>query len=227
MSLFFFVMMLLLALLALLNRSIFALIFWTLGALVFGYLTVHEFRSFRFRVTDRGLDIYHAGIRRPMPWSDVDALILEQPVRPSGRIAPPAPRLLLVPKAGSGLAEKLDARSPLDDRPARVLLETDDVRQSADDIAAALARYAGDRFTDVRDRVAPMPDFTMVLRGYDPAAVEALLTRARTADTSADEMDRITIVPELLEPDLPVVSRGYDRGQVDAHLAELARRMVV
>jgi hypothetical protein len=40
----------------------------------------------------------------------------------------------------------------VDNRPARRLLECDDVDEPADDIARALARFGGARFTDVRER---------------------------------------------------------------------------
>jgi len=47
--------------------------------------------------------------------------------------------------------------------------------------AEALSRFGGKRFVDARAEAARAvvpQEFTMVLRGYDPAAVDALIARA-------------------------------------------------
>jgi DivIVA domain-containing protein len=57
------------------------------------------------------------------------------------------------------------------------------------------------------------PQFSVVLRGYDPAAVDDFLRRH--ADPSAR-------AAALREVSFPVRLRGYDRGQVDAYVSGLA-----
>jgi len=69
-----------------------------------------------------------------------------------------------------------------------------------------------------------MPDvrFTMVLRGYDPDEVTALLRRATHALASADPARRAEVERQLRQPDLRISLRGYDRAQVEQRLAVLA-----
>jgi hypothetical protein len=162
-----------------------------------------------------------------VPWSEIDAIVLEQPPASPGALV--SPRVLLIPAAGSDLAGQLDAKHPLDGRPAREVLKTDRVVDSPDDIAAALATVSGGRFADLRDAVATSPapashDFTMVLRGYAPIEVDQLIRSAQTA-LEQDPEQRATIRTRLANPDIQVVLRGYDRGQVDAHLQRLATEL--
>lgn len=69
------------------------------------------------------------------------------------------------------------------------------------------------------------PDFTVVLRGYQPAAVNTLVQQAAEALVGDDETQRATVRAALLRRDLPVGFRGYDRDQVDRYLSELAGRL--
>jgi len=72
-----------------------------------------------------------------------------------------------------------------------------------------------------------MPDvpFLIVLRGYDIAEVDALISRADAALGSADPATRAAVARELLGPGLRIRLRGYDRLQVDKRLAALADQL--
>ncbi|HEY8473572.1 MAG TPA: DivIVA domain-containing protein [Natronosporangium sp.] len=69
------------------------------------------------------------------------------------------------------------------------------------------------------------PQFTLVLRGYQPAAVDALVQQAAEALASGSENGRASARAALLRRDLPVRFRGYDRAQVDQYLNELAANL--
>jgi DivIVA domain-containing protein len=189
-------------------------------------LVIRELRPFRFRIGEQGLDVRRHGIKRLVGWPEIDALVLEQPPRTAETL--PSPRLLLVPVGGTDLAEALDQTSPVDGRPARRLLDCDDVREPVDEIAAALTRFGGARFVDYRAH-GPAPradaDFTVVLRGYEPVPVDELIRLARQALDSADPALRQRAKAQIEAATFVVALRGYDRGQVDAHLAELSARL--
>ncbi|MGH3715411.1 MAG: DivIVA domain-containing protein [Micromonosporaceae bacterium] len=71
------------------------------------------------------------------------------------------------------------------------------------------------------DYKGPVPEFTVVLRGYDRAAVDALTAWVdeQLAEPPADR----TITPEELRTaTFPVRWFGFDRKKVDHYLAELA-----
>ena len=57
-------------------------------------------------------------------------------------------------------------------------------------------------------------EFTVVLRGFDPAKVDAALTRAEEALAGGDPRRREAARDEL-GAGFEVLLRGYDRGQVD------------
>jgi hypothetical protein len=122
--------------------SAFRLAMGGVGVLVAVVLLTREVRPFRFRIDEHGLDLHAYGMSRLVPWPEIDALVLEQPARIHGTASTPSPRLILVPAAGSGLAR-------------RRILETDDVKEPADEIARALGYYAGARFTDARGTAPP------------------------------------------------------------------------
>lgn len=69
------------------------------------------------------------------------------------------------------------------------------------------------------------PDFTIVLRGYQPEAVNTLVQQAAEALASGEETQRASVRAALLRRDLPVRFRGYDRAQVDHYLSEVAARL--
>jgi DivIVA domain-containing protein len=207
---------------------------WVVGAaaiLVCARILYRELRPFRFRIGEQGVDVRRYGIKRLVSWSEIDALVLEQPPRIGAADRHhqlPSARLLLVPVGGTDLFEPLDQKSPVDNRPARRLLDCDDVREPVDEIAAALTRFGGARFVDHRGH-GPAPradvDFTVVLRGYEPAPVDELIRLGRQALDSADPALREQAKAQIDQASIAVALRGYDRGQVDAHLAELAARL--
>jgi DivIVA domain-containing protein len=67
--------------------------------------------------------------------------------------------------------------------------------------------------------------FTVVLRGYDIAEVEAMLERIRRAAASGDAALRATMRQELSTPTLRVRLRGYDRIEVDEYLRRAIDRL--
>lgn len=72
-----------------------------------------------------------------------------------------------------------------------------------------------------------MPDqqFTVVLRGYRPADVDALVQLVNRALRSDDPALRDQAAAALREAVLPVSLRGYDRSQVDAWRHGVAARL--
>jgi DivIVA domain-containing protein len=72
-----------------------------------------------------------------------------------------------------------------------------------------------------------MPDiqFTIVLRGYDPADVDELIRQATRALMSTDPAGRSGVERTLRKPQLRTRLRGYNRSQVDARLAILADQL--
>jgi DivIVA domain-containing protein len=67
--------------------------------------------------------------------------------------------------------------------------------------------------------------FTVVLRGYDMARVDALLERIRAASASTDGALRASVRGELNHRALPVRMRGYDRMEVDDYLRRAIDRL--
>jgi DivIVA domain-containing protein len=60
--------------------------------------------------------------------------------------------------------------------------------------------------------------FTVVLRGYDPAEVDAVLERIREGLASVDRAERTAIREQLNDCTFRVRLRGYDRVEVDEYL---------
>jgi DivIVA domain-containing protein len=67
--------------------------------------------------------------------------------------------------------------------------------------------------------------FTVVLRGYDPGEVDAMLDRIRKAAASTDPTIRAAVRAELNHPILSIRLRGYDRAQVDDYLRQAIDRL--
>ncbi|MEV0807230.1 hypothetical protein [Micromonospora sp. NPDC050200] len=197
-----------------------------LGGIALGVVVlVGALRPFRFVVDADGLTVRRPGLRRAIRWPELAAVVLDQPAPRSG--VPAAPRLLAVPATGAGIGP-LDARHPLDDRPAVELLDLAGIRESPEEIATALARYAGDRFLDaraLRRGAFPDPDLTLGLRGYRVDVVDALIRRGQEALASGDPTRRRTAGSEIAQArqaGLPVDLRGYGTLEVDQALDALA-----
>lgn len=105
-------------------------------------------------------------------------------------------------------------------RPATELLDLGQAREDCDGIAAAPARYAGDRFRDDRGAAVRCDaEFGVGLRGYSSDVVDTLVGHARAALDSDDPARRRAAHDELAAAraqGLPVGPRGYDVRQVDA-----------
>ncbi|MFF5215811.1 DivIVA domain-containing protein [Micromonospora sp. NPDC000442] len=214
-----------------------ASIFAGAALLTGGWISAPSLRPFRFRIGPDGLDLRVAGLNRLVPWAEIDTIVLGQPAR-AAAAGPAAPSLLLVPGVGSAIDRPLVGRTPVDDRPALVLLSLADVRESADEVAAELNRVSGGRFTDARQgridarhdrtyarqgqRILSEPAFDSALRGYEKRMVDDLIQRGLDALASGPAEQRQAVRAKLDGRTLEVALRGYDMGQVDAFLERLA-----
>lgn len=185
---------------------VFRLMFGLVPLVIGAWGTYNAVRPFRFHIGQEGLTLRTKGINRLVGWSEVYAVVRT------------STGLLLVPSSSS-FDVKLDTVSRVDGRPCLEILVFDDVKERPDDVAEALSRFGGDRFVDAGEETVLAPQsFTIVLRGYDPAAVDALIARA--ARHQGDEAARAQLKRDL-DQGLPIVMRGYDRAQVDAYLKHL------
>ncbi|WFE30088.1 DivIVA domain-containing protein [Solwaraspora sp. WMMD791] len=205
------------------------ILLWVGGAALLGVLTVRTVRPFRFRIGPDGLTFGSGGATRSVPWTDVAAVVLDQPSAGAGGGDRPSPRLLLAPAGGADVGLPTTASSTAYDGRCAVLLDLDDVVESPDQVAEALTRYAGDRFVDARVPYGPGaadPDFTVVLRGYDPAAVDEVIRMGRDALSSPPgDQRRVTAAGRIRDSRFPTALRGYDRWQVDEFLDGLAAEL--
>ncbi|MET7969035.1 hypothetical protein [Micromonospora sp. NPDC005305] len=111
-----------------------------LGVVAVGVtVLVGALRPFRCVLGPEGLEVRRPGLRGTYQWEQFAALALDD-----------AGRLVGVPAAGLPPGPRVTARHPGDGRPAVELLDLRQVRESPDEVTAALVRYAGDRFTDAR-----------------------------------------------------------------------------
>jgi hypothetical protein len=187
-------------------------------------------------------------VERLVPWAAIEMVILDQPrhgPRSRARGHPPSPaRLLLVPAAGADLGVPAAHHSPLDGRACVLLFSFNQVRDSPDEVARALARYGASRFVDTRpprhQRDAPragaptagvptagvpragVPRFDHALRGYDCARVDELVQQGHAALRSGDAAERRAARSALEAASLPRATRGYDCSQVDAYLTAIS-----
>ncbi|MEU2611149.1 hypothetical protein ABZ570_06100 [Micromonospora sp. NPDC007271] len=181
-----------------------------------GAVLVGAVRPFRFVIGPEGLDVRRPGLRGTYRWEHFEALALDDQAR-----------LVGVPAAGLG--RRTTARHPRDGRPAVELLHLTQVRESPDEVAAALTRYSGGRFTDARTpQTGWLPGteiaFTVALRGYGTAEVDELVGRAQEALARGGPAERRAAraqIEQARAEGLVVGLRGYDMGQVDAALDAL------
>jgi DivIVA domain-containing protein len=68
--------------------------------------------------------------------------------------------------------------------------------------------------------------FTVVVRGYDRAQVDAVLERVRAALASTDPAARAAVREELGRTAFQVRLRGYDRMEVDDYLRRITDRLL-
>ena len=123
--------------------------------------------------------------------------------------------------------ELVTARHPLDGRPAIELLVLDQVREQPEQVSAALARHAGDRFVDLlalRRAAFEAPELTVGLRGYQMDRVDRLIRRGQDALMSGDASARQAARGEIeraTSAGLPIAQRGYSTFQTDTVLDAL------
>ncbi|GAB3942743.1 hypothetical protein GCM10027614_30310 [Micromonospora vulcania] len=197
------------------------------GAVALGVVAlVSALRPFRFGIGADGLTVRRPGLRRSIRWAEVEALVLDEPVRQDGRAVPP--RLLLVPAAGVTLGPPMTARHPVDGRPAIELLILDQIREQPEQVSAALTRYAGERYADLpaqRRAAFAAPDFPVGLRGYKMDQVDQLIRLGQDALVSGDAQVRQAARDEIeraCAAGLPIAQRGYATLPTDAALDALA-----
>lgn len=207
--------------------TVFGWIFGLMTLLIGGGMVFAQRRPFTFHIGPDGLVVQITGFSRAVPWAEVDAIILDPQVPVVGEKHQISTFLLLVPAAGSTIGGPFDGRSPLDGRPALVLVDLVDVKQPVDEVASVLARYAGSRFTDVRQlRRARFdsPQFTLTPGGYEPAQVDELIQVGQLgllSEQSRLRSDVKTFV-DRIRAELPTSELGYDRTEVDSMLNELS-----
>jgi len=163
-----------------------------------GILLREELRPFRFTIGPDGITTREGR----QDWAAIDRVVLDEPVPPSVS----GPHLVLQPGD-------------------RIVLKLQDVRQPQSEIVAALHEHAGARFEDRIARRGPKPPFATVLRGYEPGRVDRLIRRAQDALLWGDAAERAEVRAALEEPDLLVVTRGYDPVEVEPHLRKLHARL--
>ncbi|MCZ7429366.1 hypothetical protein O7607_26770 [Micromonospora sp. WMMA1949] len=167
---------------------------WLLAA---GVFVAYQLRPFRFGIGTDGLDLRVAGLNRLVAWAEIDSVVLDQPL-PSGGRKQRAASVLLVPATASTIDRRLTGRSPLDGRPALVLIHLDQVRQPPGEVAAALAHFGGSRFTDARQQVPHRHDAPGTPPDLDGLNVLAeLMPRAQKALDSGDASQRQALKAEV------------------------------
>jgi hypothetical protein len=195
------------------------------GVLLGGVALIGALRPFRFAIGPEGLDVRRPGLQRTIRWDEIDALALDQPPRREGRLS--SPRLLAVPAAGVTLGLPPTGHHPVDGRAAVELLDLEQVRDRPEEVAAALTRFAGDRFVDVPERrraAFGAEDFPVGLRGYRTDVVDQLIRRGQDALVWGGTLERQGARSEIEQAraaGLPVAQRGYAVGQVDDALSAL------
>ncbi|MFF5225984.1 hypothetical protein [Dactylosporangium sp. NPDC000521] len=114
-------------------------------AIVFSLWQLREaFRPDPVVIGEAGLQLKVAGINRLVPWGAIDAVFLEPYVNPGSDTR--THRLVLTPAPGVDLGAKTDYSNQTDGRPSIVLLALDETLHTANEVAQALAAYAGQRF---------------------------------------------------------------------------------
>jgi hypothetical protein len=99
-------------------------------------------RTFHFRIDESGLSLRSSdlkGISPHISWECIDAIIVER--GPDG-----GPRIVLVPVEDANIGVKPEYVNKVDGRPSVILIKMADVKETSDQIAAALRTYAGARF---------------------------------------------------------------------------------
>jgi DivIVA domain-containing protein len=102
------------------------------------------------------------------------------------------------------------------------VIQSLDLAASVTMIFTAALRVQAYRHTGV---MGDHQGFTVVLRGYDPEEVDAVLRRVKAALASTDPAMRAAVRTELDQPGFRVRMRGYDRSEVDDYLRKAFDRL--
>jgi hypothetical protein len=129
-----------------------AFVVWASGGFFFLLgliLLVGSLRPFRIALSESGLVVQSEGHRFAGPWSQVEAISIEQTV-PAG--SPPLSRSLLVLWVADGVPMRHQASFPPqgNGRKGHVIAEMDNIRETHNQVAEILRTYAGDRFRSPR-----------------------------------------------------------------------------
>jgi hypothetical protein len=119
--------------------------FFVLGLIVL----VGSLRPFRIALSETGLVVQSEGHRFAGPWSQVDGIYIERTV-PAG--SPPLSRSLLVLWVADGVPMRHEATFPAQGggRKGHVIAEMANIRETHNQAAEILRRYAGERFRSLR-----------------------------------------------------------------------------
>ncbi|MFJ1539770.1 hypothetical protein ACIODS_14635 [Micromonospora chalcea] len=183
-------------------------------------------RPFRFRIGADGLDLRVAGLNRLVAWAEIDAVVLDQPLPSAGR-KQKAASVLLVPATAVTIDRRLTGRSPVDGRPALVLLDLDQVQQPADEVAAALARFGASRFADVRQLAPVRPDAVGAPDMDGLSLLSDLMPRVQKALDSGDASQRQALKAEVdaVLTSLPEAPAGRDQPRLDGVLKAMSEAL--
>nr|WP_030503942.1 hypothetical protein [Micromonospora purpureochromogenes] len=193
---------------------------WLVSA---GVFVAYQLRPFRFRIGADGLDLRVAGLNRLVAWAEIDAVVLDQPLPSAGR-KQKAASVLLVPATAATIDRRLTGRSPVDGRPALVLLDLDQVQQPADEVADALARSGASRFADVR-QLAPERPEAPDMDGL--SLLSDLMPRVQKALDSGDASQRQALKAEVdaVLASLPEAPAGRDQPRLDGVLKAMSEAL--
>jgi hypothetical protein len=134
-------------------------------------------RAFRFVIGPTGIEVHNGALQRDVSWSEIQELFLEQ--------------------TGGGFSVFATLTGAEQIR----LLDLSAVRESPDEVAAALQAAAGGRFEDRRGRptpnaIVPGTAFTVVLRGFDFGRVDKLVFECEMAMAEEDDDRAVRAVEE-------------------------------
>lgn len=135
--------------------------------------------------------------------------------------------MLLVPATAATIDRRLTGRSPVDGRPALVLLDLDQVQQPADEVADALARFGAGRFADVRQLATVRPDAVGAPDMDGLSLLSDLMPRVQKALDSGDAAQRQALKAEVdaVLASLPEVPAGRDQPRLDGVLKAMSEAL--
>jgi hypothetical protein len=120
------------------------------------YVLVRGLGPFHRRIDEYGVTVENdsANMRIALPWQGIAAMSIE---RKPGDSKEADPYLVLWPIPGTNLVVK--ESYVLDGRPAYALVQLDELKESVDQLSAALRQYAGPRFLQPRGQAVPPPQY--------------------------------------------------------------------